>query len=311
MKPQCNLIIDSCCDLPAALVKQPGITMIKFPYVLKGVEYADDLYQTHDAREFYEAMRDKKGDLPTTSQIPTRTLTETFEHALQSGVPTVYLCFDSALSGSFDSAQLMCQTLSEKYPDGKLYCVDTHLASIAEGVLVESAIKQRNDGLTAEEMISWANEARFFVNAQFMVDDLYYLKRGGRIPPAAATLGSALDVKPLLGFDVSGPLSLSGLARGRKKGIRQLAAYYTKRANDKDTGRHIIIGDADCPKDAKRLEEEILKSVPDAVFTETKIGPVIGSHVGPGMLALSFWGPDVRKDVGVADRIARRVKHHG
>lgn len=308
MKTRCNLIIDSCCDLPVEIVDRPGVTMIGFPYVLHGVEHVDDLYQTNTAHEFFDAMRDKKSELPTTSQMPTRTLTKTFEEALSSGVPTVYLSFDSALSGSFDSATLICQTLQEQYPDGKLYCVDTHIASIAEGLLVESAIEQREEGMTAEEMVSWAEEARFFVNSQFVVDDLTYLKHGGRIPPAAATLGTALDVKPLLGFNVSGSLSLTGLARGRKKAIRQLAAYYVKRAEDKDTGRHVIVADADCPKDLKRLEEEILKSVPDAVFTETKIGPVIGSHVGPGMLALTFWGPDVRKDIGVADRIARRVK---
>lgn len=293
------------------MVNRPGVTLMKFPYVLQGVEHVDDLYQTHSAHDFFSAMRDKKAELPSTSQMPTTTLVHTFETALISKIPTVYLSFDSALSGSFDSASLICDQLSKEHPEGKLYCVDTHIASIAEGVLVESAIKQREDGMTAEEMVDWAKEARFFVDSQFVVDDLHYLKHGGRIPPAAAALGSALDVKPLLGFDVSGSLALTGLARGRKKGIRQLAAYYIKRAQDQDTDKHIIVADADCPKDLKRLEDEILKKVPDAVFTETSIGPVIGSHVGPGMLALAFWGPDVRKDIGVADRIARRVKHQG
>ena len=308
MQPRCNLIVDSCCDLPFEVLDRPGVDLIRFPYIQDGVEHVDDMYQSITPREFYDLMRDKKTQPPTTSQIPLQLLDEVFRRALESGVPTVYIAFTSGLSGSFDTAQMMAENLAGEYPQGKLYMVDSQLASIAEGLLVYEAIAQRDKGLTAEEMVAWAEEARYFVNAQFMVDDLDSLRRGGRIPANVAKVGSKLDVKPLLGFDLHGKLSLTGVARGRKKGIRQLIEYYTKRFDPMQTTRQVVIAHADCPKDAQRLSESLEKEDPGVLVLESNIGPVIGSHVGPGMLALVFWGPDRREDISVADRIARRVK---
>lgn len=308
MEHNCNLIIDSCCDLPYDVVDRDGVQLIEFPYVQNGVERVDDFYRSVTPHDFYESMRDKKAEPPTTSQIPTKTLQETFERAMKSGVPTVYLSFTAALSGSFDASVLMRDALLADYPDAKLYLVDTKLASIAEGLLVYEAIVQRDKGLTAEEMVAWAEEARYFVNAQFMVDDLEALRRGGRIPASVAMAGAKLDVKPLLGFDLEGNLTLTGVARGRKKGIRQLADYYNKRFDPKQSTRRIVMANSDCPRDGDRLKDELSKADPGVLFLETSIGPVIGSHVGPGMLALVFWGPDRRDDISVADRIAKRVK---
>lgn len=308
MEHNCNLIIDSCCDLPFEVVDREGVELIEFPYVQAGVERVDDFYQSVTPHEFYELMRDRKAGPPTTSQIPTKTLQETFERVMRSGVPTVYLSFTAALSGSFDAAVLVRDMLQEKYPDAKLYLVDTKLASIAEGLLAYEAIVQREKNLTAEEMVAWVNEARYFVNAQFMVDDLEALRRGGRIPASVAMAGAKLDVKPLLGFDLEGNLTLTGVARGRKKGIRQLADYYGKRCDMKQTTHRIVLADSDCPRDSDRLKDELSKVDPGVLFLESSIGPVIGSHVGPGMLALVFWGSDRREDISVADRIAKRVK---
>lgn len=308
MQPRCNLIIDSCCDLPFEVVDRPGISLIKFPYIQDGVEKVDDLYQSVTPKEFYDLMRDKKAQPPTTSQIPMQTLEEVFRSALQSGVPTVYIAFTSGLSGSFDVSQIVADSLSREYPQGKLFLVDSQLASIAEGLLVYEAIAQREKGLTAEEMVSWVEEARYFVNSQFMVDDLDSLRRGGRIPANVAKAGAKLDVKALLGFDLSGKLTLTGVARGRKKGIRQLQDYYLKRCDTHQTTRQIVVAHADCPKDAQRLCENLEREDSGAIILETNIGPVIGSHVGPGMIAIVFWGPDRREDISVADRIARRVK---
>ena len=160
-----------------------------------------------------------------------------------------------------------------EHPDAELYLVDTHLASVAEGLLVHEALRQRDKGLTARELAQWAEEARYFVDAEFMVEDLEALRRGGRIPGSVAYAGSKLDVKPMLTIAPDGKLSLAGVARGRKKGIKQLA----------------------------EVDDSIL-------FLESSIGPVIGSHVGPGMIAVVFWGGDKREDMSVADRIARKVK---
>ena len=139
-------------------------------------------------------------------------------------------------------------------------------------------------------------------------DDLEALRRGGRIPSSVAYAGSKLDVKPLLTITVDGKLSLAGVARGRKKGIKQLAEYYNKRKADSRPGRCVVIGNADCPKDAARLQEALGKGDDSILFLESSIGPVIGSHVGPDMIAVVFWGNDKREELSVADRIAKKVK---
>ncbi|MBR3690314.1 MAG: DegV family protein [Eggerthellaceae bacterium] len=304
--PKCNLIIDSCCDLPPRLVEQEGVYLLKFPYIVGSTSYEDDMFRTVSAHDFYDTMR--AGSEPSTSQLSMPLLMETFEKAAELGVPTVYLSFTSGLSGSFDIASLVRDQVLAEHPGFELYVVDTRLASIAEGLLVFEAINQRERGLSASELVSWVEEARFFINESFMVDDLGALRRGGRIPGSVALAGSALDVKPLLAIDVDGKLTLTGVARGRKKGIKQLTEFYTKHVAKKTAAQLVTIGHSDCPKDAARLKELLLKADPNIQVIECNIGPVIGSHVGPGMVALSFWGNDKREQSSVADKIARRVK---
>lgn len=306
MQHKCNLIIDSCCDLPFEVVDREGVEFIRFPYIMSDGEHADDLYQTSSAHDFYQAMRN--GEEPTTAQVPVPVFRDAFERAIASGVPTVYLSFSSGLSGSFDAAALVHDQLMAEHPDAELYIVDTCLASVAEALLVYEALRQRDNGMTAQELARWAEEARYFVDAEFMVDDLEALRRGGRIPSSVAYAGSKLDVKPLLTITVDGKLSLAGVARGRKKGIKQLAEYYNKRKADSRPGRCVVIGNADCPKDAARLQEALGKGDDSILFLESSIGPVIGSHVGPDMIAVVFWGNDKREELSVADRIAKKVK---
>lgn len=306
MQPLCNLIIDSCCDLPYEVVDREGVELVEFPYIMADGEHADDLYRKSSAHDFYQAMRN--GEEPTTSQVPVPVYREVFTRAIESGVPTVYLSFSSGLSGSFDAAALVHEQLMAEHPDAELYLVDTCLASVAEALLVYEALRQRENGLSARELALWAEEARYFVDAEFMVDDLEALRRGGRIPSSVAYAGSKLDVKPLLTITTDGKLSLAGVARGRKKGIKQLAEYYTKRKADSRPGRFVVLGNADCEKDAARLKEALEKTDDSILFLESSIGPVIGSHVGPGMIAVVFWGNDKREELSVADRIAKKVK---
>ena len=303
---RCNLILDSCCDLPFEVIDKPGIELLRFPYIMSDGEHLDDLYQTTSAHDFYQAMRD--GEEPTTAQVAVPVFQEAFGRAIESGVPTVYLSFTSGLSGSFDVACLVRDQLLAEHPEAELYLVDTLQASVAEGLLVYEAIQQRDKGLTARELAEWASEARFFVDAEFMVEDLESLRRGGRIPGSVAYAGSKLDVKPLLTIATDGKLSLSGVARGRKKGIKQLVEYYQRRVAKEGPGRCVVVAHADCQKDADRLKEMLARLDESIPFLECDIGPVIGSHVGPGMIAMVFWGSDRREELSVADRIARKVK---
>lgn len=304
--PKCNLIIDSCCDLPIRLLEREGVTLLKFPYIIDGESYEDDMFQGGTAHAFYDGMR--AGKEPSTSQLPITLLTETFSAAAQAGVPTVYLSFTSGLSGSFDVALMVRDQVLAEYPEFELHVVDTRLASIAEGLLVYEALRQFDKGMSASELAQWAEEARYFVNEEFMVEDLDCLRRGGRIPSSVAVAGAALDVKPLLAIDIDGKLTLTGVARGRKKGIKQMVEFFSKRAAASAAVPTVVIGHSDCEKDLARFKESLLKVNPNLAIIETNIGPVIGSHVGPGMLAMSFWGIDKREDLSVADKIARKVK---
>lgn len=303
---KCHLIIDSCCDLPPDAVDIEGVSLLKFTYELNGQTFSDDLFQSQTPAKFYEAMR--KGGEPTTSQLSMTLLNDMFEGCAREKTPTVYLSFTSGLSGSYDVAMLVRDQIIEKYPDFELYIVDTKLPSIAEGLLVFEALNQFEKGLSAKELAEWAEEARYFVDCEFMVEDLKALKRGGRIPSSVAVAGAALDVKPLLTVDIDGKLQLIGIARGRKKGLKQLADYFQKNVSDSGRGQIVCLGSADAQKDMHKVRDLIEKNDESIVFIESSIGPVIGSHVGPGMVAVAFWGHDKRENLSVAERIAKKVK---
>ena len=306
MAHKCNLIVDSCCDLPYEMLAKPGIDLLEFTYVMSDGDHKDEMYRSTTPAEFYGKM--EKGEQPTTSQLSLPSLIGAFTKAAASGVPTVYLCFSSGLSGTYDVACMALDQVKADYPDAELYLVDTKLASIAEGLLVAEAIRQRDRGLTAEELAAWAEEARYYVNALFMIEDLEVLRRGGRIPGTVAFAGSKLDVKPMLTFDTGGQLSMAGMARGRKKGMKQLIELYKANSMDSGYGNIIITGNANAPKDAAKIRDMLHKENESLAMIDANVGPVIGSHVGPGMLALVFWGRDRREEMSVADRIASKVR---
>jgi DegV family protein with EDD domain len=280
--------------------------LLQFTYNNSEGSHQDDMYQSLTAHDFYESMRE--GDQPTTAQVSLGEFLQAFEQAYELGKPAVFLSFSSALSGSYASACLAAQQLKEQHPDFELYVVDTKLASVAEGLLVYEAIRQQQRGMTAAELADWAQEALYYVHGYFMVSDLDSLHRGGRIPASVAFAGSKLDAKPLLGFGLDGSLALIGVARGRKKGMKALIEYYERNREENSEGSVVLSGNADCPKDAQRLLDLLEKTDESAVVIECSIGPVIGCHVGPDMLAIVFWGKDRRETVSVVDRIANKVK---
>jgi len=302
---KCNLIIDSCCDLPADLVASYKVSLIRFTYVMSDGDHLDDLGASMSHHEFYERMR--KGEEPTTTQVPIGELTEKFEEALKSGIPTVYLAFTAALSGTYDTAAVLAENMLKDYPDGELYVVDTKLPSAAEGLLVMEAVKHVNAGLTAKELVKWAEEARYYVNGFFTLPDLESLRRGGRIPDMAAVAGAKLDIKPILTYDNDGRLIFKSVARGRKKAIKQLLQLYSERQGGNSLNT-VLVCAADTPKEQAALAESVIKeSASPITLWQTQIGTVVGSHVGPGMLAIVFWGPDRRENLSLTDRIAQRV----
>lgn len=308
MSAKCSLIIDSCCDLPREVVTVDDVYLVNFSYANQSGMFKDDMYESLTAHDFYDAMRE--GDEPTTSQVPPTEFLEMFRAVYEKGLPAVLLSFSSALSGSYEAACMAADQVKEERPDFELYVVDSKLASVAEGLLVYEAIRQQQNGMTAKELAEWAEEALYYVHGYFMVSDLESLHRGGRIPASVAIVGSKLDAKPLLGFGLDGSLALVGVARGRKKGMKSLIDYFERNREAEAEGGTVLIGNADCPKDVQRLADLLGRTDEDAVVLECSIGPVIGCHVGPDMLAIVFWGKDRRETVSVVERIANKVKRN-
>lgn len=295
MDRKCNLIIDSSCDLPKNLIDVEGVFVARVHYIIGDEVFEDDGFECVSSSDFFGRMRE--GLAPKTSQPSPSELTTIFSEATKDGLPAVFLVFSSGLAGNFETACAAAESFDN------VTVVDTRLASIAEGLLVQEAINLMSSGLDATEIAKWACEARNFVDAMFMVDDLDTLKRGGRVPATVAVAGSALDVKPLLNFTLDGELKIAGVARGRKKGIKQLVSYYEK--NNAEGA--VIIGGTDCSKDVEKLAEQLVKCDDSIRLFSTNVGPVIGSHVGPGMLAVAFWAKDRRGHMSITDIIKEKV----
>ena len=305
-KVQCRLILDSCCDLPSELLETAGVEFLKFPFSMNDGERLDDMWVSMEAREFYDRMR--KGEVSGTSQIPIAELVELFTKCAKEGTPTVYLAFTSGLSGTFETVQRIAEELQKEYPDFELYVVDTKLASIAEGLLAYEAIHQRDRGLSARQLAEWAQEARWYVNCLFTVDNLEYLRRGGRIPAAAASIGTKLNIKPLLAFNLDGALAMMGISRGRKKALKSLVKQHDEdHAQGRGSNSIVLVASADADGDAKWVTDHLDRPEESLPAIRCQIGPVIGSHVGPGMVAIAFWGNDRRDNISIADRIANKI----
>ena len=260
------------------------------------------------AHEFYDEIR--RGACPMTSQPSQLEFEEMWRERAEAELPTVYLAFTAALSGCYEGAVMALERVKEELgrDDLPIYIVDTKLPSTPQGILIHEAIRQRDKGLSAEEMVKWVEEARYYVHTYFMVDDLKALHRGGRVPKSVAVIGGALDVKPLLSCDLDGGLEVIGVARGRKKGMRRLADAFIKEHNTDVFSNMVAIGNADCPKDAEKLLDLCRKNDDSVIGQMSTIGPTIGCHVGPGMLSCCFWGNDRRDGTSVSDQIAKTVK---
>ncbi|MGI6216443.1 MAG: DegV family protein [Coriobacteriales bacterium] len=301
---KCNIVIDSCCDLPYEVVESLDVTKLLFPFEMSDGVHLGDFGQSMTNEEFYRRMSED-GEFPKTAQLPLFDLVDTFENIAESGEPTVVLCLSSGLSGTFDTLVNVVNSALERHPNAEIHVVDTLLASIAEGLLILEAVKQRDRGLSAAELAVWAREARYFVHGYFTVGDLKWLREGGRIPPAVASIGAKLDIKPILTFDLKGRLTVNGLSRGRKKSLKSLAKLITGKMTEPSDSQ-MIFANAQSESDMKELER--LCTNEGSNFMETEIGPVIGSHVGPGMVAGTFWGPDRREQNLLGDKIVRSAK---
>lgn len=282
------IVTDSTSDLPEEIVEQLGIKVIPLTFELEGKSYLDH----HDAgglgvHEFYERLR--KGEKSITSLINTGTFIDYLQPILKAGDDILYIAFSSALSGTYNSSLLAIEELLEEYKDSKIISIDSKSASVGEGLLVYSAAKKKEEGLSIEELQEWILQNMLKVCHWFTVDDLNHLKRGGRVSALSATVGTALNVKPILHVDNEGHLIPISKVRGRKKSLYALLEHMVETCVDPQE-QVIFIGHGDSLEDAELLAQLIREkfNVKDIVISN--IGSVIGTHSGPGTIALFFFG---------------------
>ena len=281
---------DSDSDLTYSLVDELQIPIVHMPYMLDGKEYFDDMGRSGHVKDFFDKMR--AGATPFTSLLPTASYLEYFEPILKEGKDLLFLAFSSELSATIQNIYEARKELLEKYPERKFIVVDTMSISAPQSNLILPAHKMYKEGKSMEEVAQWVEDNKFRSQGWITVEDLKYLKRGGRISGAAAAMGTMLDLKPILVVGKNGKIVPAEKVQGRKKALRVLAERTAENIEHPED-QTLIIMHADCPEDALRLEELIRQKVPTLKAIRTiMVGYVIGSHCGPGTLASCFLGKE-------------------
>jgi DegV family protein with EDD domain len=214
---------------------------------------------------------------------------DAFASAAEIGTPMLFLSFSSGLSGTFDAALLARENVLQTYPEAQIRVVDTLSAAALQALLVIEAARRRDNGATFEELVEWVEANKLHANGYFTIDSLESLRRGGRVSDMAAVAGTMLDVKPILRVNGQGELVIDRPVRGRKKSLRAIADAFEKRAHDTAQGT-VVVAHGDAAADAVLLEGLLRERADIGTVTTIDVGPVIGSHTGPGMIAAAFWG---------------------
>lgn len=280
------IFTDSCCDIAPDVLAQWGVPYANMTFSFDG---EDREYISADIsnKEFYDRMR--QGAHPRTAAINGDAFIRAFTPILEDGKDILYVAFSSGLSTTVNSAHMAAQDLQQTYPDRKIVIVDTLAASGGGGLMVYMAVAKKNEGATLEENAAYLESLIPQHCIWFTVDDLEYLKRGGRVSPLVAFAGGLLGIKPVLQMDSEGHLVKMSTARGRKKAIEALADKYAELSYE-EKNTPIFISHGDCLEDAQLLADMLEQRHGCKVTLITEIGPVIGSHSGPGTIALFFVG---------------------
>jgi DegV family protein with EDD domain len=281
---------DSDSDISYQFVDENDVEMVYMPYVVDGVEYLDDLGRAGRQKDYFQRMRE--GTAPKTSLLPISAYLEIFEPHLKAGKDILFIAFSSKMSATQENAKKAREEILATYPDRKIIIVDTLSISRPMTLIVEKAYELYKDGKSMEEVAKWVEDNKLHAHAWFTVDDLVYLKRGGRISAVAATMGSLMDLKPIITICRDGSMTATDKIRGRKSALRYLADKTAKLIEDPDK-QEIVIMHADAEEDAKRLETLIRERVPNLGKVKIVfVGPVIGAHCGPGTIASVFMGKE-------------------
>ena len=280
-----QIITDSCCDFPNEAYEE--LDLIKIPLVVEFRGQVNEDRNDDSLKDMYDGLR--SGESAKTAAVNPQRWAESIEPVLAGGEDALVLSFSSGLSITYQSAVIAAQELMERYPERTVRVVDTLSASMGQGLLVWYVCRQRQQGATLDEAYAWAEENKFHLCHWFTVDDLMYLKRGGRVSATTALVGTMLQIKPVLHMDDEGHLINMAKARGRKASIDALAKKFGELGQGYDNST-VFISHGDCLEDAKYLEKVLKERYGVKEVRISYVGAVIGSHSGPGTVALFFLG---------------------
>ena len=280
-----KIFTDSTCDIHKEDLIAWDVTVIK--PILYFTDREDEKYCDGDftSKEFYDEMR--KGRLARTAGLNMQDYSDAFEEELRKGNDVLHLGFSSACSSTYSCSQMAAEDLSEKYPDRKVLTVDTLSQSAGQGMLLKMAVDRRDAGQSIEEVKEFLEEEKRKIAHWFLVDDLQYLKRNGRLSSASAVIATVLNIKPILHTDNDGSLVAVEKIRGRKQAIKRMIDIYGEKAIHPNEGP-VYLNHADCLEDVKFMEELLYKEYGVKAEYIADIGPVIGSHVGPGTMSIFY-----------------------
>lgn len=279
------ITVNSTVDLPKEWLEERKVPVIPLKYTIDNETYTD--MEGLSSKEFFEKLRD--GKIATTSQINPEEARAQLEPFLKEGKDVLHLGFSSGLSGTYNSMRIAGEELKEEYPEAKIIIIDTLCACLGEGLLLYKALQLKEAGKTIEETAKWVEENKLHICHNVTVDDLFHLHRGGRISKASAVLGSVVQIKPIIHMDENGKLQVIGKERGRKKSLNKIVDMAVEQIKGWDNDIAMITH-GDCQEDAEYVAKLVRERLGIENILINNIGTVIGSHTGPGVVAVFVMG---------------------
>ena len=279
---------DSGCDLPATFCRDRGIHAYRMKYTIGDETYTDQM-DPDDCITFYNRMR--AGDVPHTSQMTPHEFIDFWSKLYEEfKLPIVHIAMGSGISGTYANAVIAKDMFLESYPDAEVFVVDSTLASIGYGMLCVWAADMRDAGETPDNCVKWLDEQKIFINTYYTCDDLKYLYRSGRVSRVGATVGTVLNINPILNLDKEGHLIVQEKVRGRKRAFKRIYEIVEERIVD-PSDQTVYICHSDCDsKEVKTFSETLINSIGFKDSFISYISSTIGSHCGPGLIAAFFVG---------------------
>jgi len=281
-----TIAVDSSCDLPPEYIREHGIEVLSMPFELDDVPHNQGYWQEISGEAYYNALG--SGSVAKTSQINPEAFITAFTEYAKQGKDVVFLILSSGLSATYYNAEIALKEVKESYPDCKIYPIDSVNATSGHGLLAMLAVKKREEGFSAGETAAWLEKKKHSCLALFTVDDLMYLHRGGRLSRFSAVAGSVLKIKPVLNIAPDGTLGLKDKVRGRKAAMKLLVDQIKRSIDAGTTLDTVLIIHTNCPEDARTFAEMLEAAISIRRVIIMMMGPIIGAHVGPGTIAVTF-----------------------